>query len=67
MQGYNGEEKLRDGFLESISSGIQSAGKDYIAVIKSLQSRESDIGTRWLQGIVDHVVGNAIQIIPSFY
>jgi len=67
LQGYGGNEKLRDRFLESIISGIQSAGKDYIAVIKGLKAQESDAGTRWLQGIVDHVADSALKVIPSFY
>jgi UDP-N-acetylglucosamine/UDP-N-acetylgalactosamine diphosphorylase len=66
LQDHETNEKLRDLFLESISSGIQSTGKDYIAVIKSLRSRDSEIGTRWLQGTVDHLVSNALKIIPSF-
>ena len=66
LQDYPGDERLRDRFLGSIAAGIQSAGKDYIAVIKGLNSQESEIGTRWLQGIVDHVAGSAQKIIPSF-
>jgi UDP-N-acetylglucosamine/UDP-N-acetylgalactosamine diphosphorylase len=66
LQSYSGKEKLRDRFLESISSGIQSAGKDYITVIKGLQPQESDVGTRWLQGIVDHVADSALKVIPSY-
>ncbi|MDF1591254.1 MAG: protein GlmU [Desulfobacterales bacterium] len=63
---YAGDERLRDRFLERITSGIQSADKDYLAVIKGLNPQESEIGTHWLQGIVDHVVGRALKIIPSF-
>jgi len=64
---YAGDEKLREMFLEIITSEIQSTGKDYITVIKGLKTRDSEIGTRWLQGIVDYVAGNALKIIPSFY
>jgi len=65
LRAYDGDEKVRDRFLESISSGIQSAGKDYIAVIKGLNPQESETGTNWLQGIVDHVANSALKVIPS--
>lgn len=66
LQDYPGDERLRDRFLGSITSGIQSAGKGYIVVIKGLKPQESEIGTCWLLEIVDHVVGGALKIIPSF-
>ena len=66
LQGYAGDEKLRDIFLGGITSGIQSAGKDYIFVIKGLNPQESEVGTRWLQGIVDHITNSTLAIIPSF-
>jgi len=66
LQGYEGDEKMRVDFLEHIVFRIQAAGRDYIAVVKGLKLQEAETGTRWLQGIVDHVVGNALKIIPSF-
>jgi len=64
LKDYAGDEKLRDIFLERITSGIRSTGKDYIVVIKSLNPRDSGIGTRWLQEIVEHIVQNTLKLIP---
>jgi len=35
-------------------------------VIKGLQADDAEIGTRWLQGIVDAVNAEALKIMPSF-
>lgn len=59
-------DRLRDPFLEKIFSGIQTSGKDYISVIKGLDVEDSEIGTRWLQGIVDRITADVLSIIPSF-
>jgi UDP-N-acetylglucosamine/UDP-N-acetylgalactosamine diphosphorylase len=56
---HSGNDRLRESFLEKTSKAIASAGKDYIAVIKSLSAEESGEGTAWLQGIVDDTVDAA--------
>ena len=61
-----GKNELRDEFLEKIRLGIKSWGKDYISVIKGLQADDAEIGTRWLQGIVDTVTAEAFKLLPSF-
>ena len=61
-----GTERHRDSFLEKIQKGIQKNGPDYITVIQGLPASDSVIGTRWLQGIVDRVVDDALNFIPSF-
>ena len=61
-----GDQALRDIFLERIDTGIKKWGKDYIAVIKGLESKDSKTGTMWLQGIVDQITVNILKIIPSF-
>lgn len=66
VKNHEGDDPLRDRFLERIVNGIQISGKDYIGVIKSLKTEESEIGIRWLQGIVDQVIENALGVIPSF-
>ena len=38
--------------------------KDYIAVIQALAAEDSEIGVRWLQGIVDGVTSEAQRIAP---
>jgi len=55
-----------DNFLEIIRFGIITTGKDYISVIKNLSNEDKKLGTRWLQGIVDHVTTEALKIIPAF-
>lgn len=62
---YGMEEtiQLRDSFLEIIASGIRKSGKDYLTVIKNLQGEESNIGTQWLQGIVDAKTSEALKIL----
>jgi len=54
---------LRDSFLEIIASGIGNAGKEYITVINNLQDEDSNIGTNWLQKIVDIKTSEALKII----
>jgi UDP-N-acetylglucosamine/UDP-N-acetylgalactosamine diphosphorylase len=59
-------EGLKASFLEKIISGIKTSGKDYISVIKGLNIEDSETGTRWLQGIVDRITAEILNIIPSF-
>jgi len=58
--------RLRDAFLETIHRGIKNAGKDYIPVIKGLTPEDTRNGTGWLQGIVDNITRQSLNIIPSF-
>jgi len=61
-----GDTDNRDVFLEKIHKGIKKSGPDYIAVIQGLPPSDAVIGTQWLQGIVDAVVNEALNVIPSF-
>ncbi|MBU4343908.1 MAG: hypothetical protein KKC73_00610, partial [Proteobacteria bacterium] len=61
-----GDQALRDVFLERIDAGIKKWGKDYITVIKGLESKDSKTGTMWLQDIVDDITTKLLEIIPSF-
>ena len=56
----------RDIFLENIHHAIKGSNKDYIRVIKSLSLEDTHPGTRWLQGLVDNIVDQVLEIIPSF-
>ena len=56
----------RDFFLEKIQKGIKKSGLDYIAVIQGLPPSDGEIGTQWLQGIIDRVSNDALSVIPSF-
>jgi bifunctional UDP-N-acetylglucosamine pyrophosphorylase/glucosamine-1-phosphate N-acetyltransferase len=61
-----GDTGDRDCFLEIIQKGIKKSGLDYIAVIQGLPPSDGAIGTQWLQGIVDRVLNEALNLIPSF-
>ena len=61
-----GDQALRDVFVERIDAGIKKWGKDYITVIKGLESKDSKTGTMWLQGIVDDITMKLLEIIPFF-
>jgi UDP-N-acetylglucosamine/UDP-N-acetylgalactosamine diphosphorylase len=61
-----GESRALNLFKEIMASKISREGKDYIAVIRALNPEETELGTTWLQGIVDEAVGEASQAI-KFY
>ncbi len=61
-----GDQSLRDIFLEKINPDIRESGSDYISVIKGLESKDAESGTIWLQGIVDQIILNVLKIIPFF-
>jgi UDP-N-acetylglucosamine/UDP-N-acetylgalactosamine diphosphorylase len=54
-----------DPFFESLEKTIQTEGKNYIAVIKGLPKESSESGTRWLKSIVDRIIADCSDIIPS--
>jgi hypothetical protein len=62
----DGDITQRDFFLEKIQKRIVKNGADYISVIQGLTASDGAIATRWLQGIVDQVVHDALNFIPSF-
>ena len=61
-----GDRALAETFLEILESAVESEGKDYLSVIKSLNKQHKSDGTRWLDSIVDHAVSGAYRLIPSF-
>jgi UDP-N-acetylglucosamine/UDP-N-acetylgalactosamine diphosphorylase len=61
-----GGQALRDRFTEIICKAIDRSDKQYLQVISSLNPKASEIGTRWLQEIVNEVTDGAFQIIPLF-
>ncbi len=58
-----GDQSLRDIFLEKINPGIRESGNNYISVIKLLESKDAKSGTIWLQGIVNQITLNILKII----
>jgi bifunctional UDP-N-acetylglucosamine pyrophosphorylase / glucosamine-1-phosphate N-acetyltransferase len=63
---YAGKVELRDLFLEALHQRIKRTGNDYIPVIKTLNDSDKQIGTKWLQGIVDDTLSGVSKIIPTF-
>jgi bifunctional UDP-N-acetylglucosamine pyrophosphorylase / glucosamine-1-phosphate N-acetyltransferase len=61
-----GDLNIRDLFLETINREIKMSGKNYIPVIKSLSVENTTQGTKWLQGIVDNIIAQIIEIMPTF-
>jgi len=59
------EAESMDSFLETVHKGIAAGGKDYIGVIQGLAPADSAGGTRWLQGIVDHIATEAHKMMPD--
>ncbi|NNL43390.1 MAG: hypothetical protein HKO79_12945 [Desulfobacterales bacterium] len=61
-----GNQSVRDTFLEVINRAIKESGRDYIPVIKNISDKNAALGTKWLQGIVDNISALAIDMIPTF-
>jgi len=61
-----GDNILRNVFLEAVNRKIKTSGKHYISVIKGLDHEDTKTGIMWLQGIVDQVTAESLKIIPSF-
>jgi len=52
---YQGEVDQKERFLEIIDQQIQNKGKSYLKAILGLNKDQADMGTRWLQSIVDYI------------
>jgi bifunctional UDP-N-acetylglucosamine pyrophosphorylase/glucosamine-1-phosphate N-acetyltransferase len=50
-----GDPSTREPFVEAMSKRIAESGPDYVAAIQGLNKAWSDMGTSWLQGIVDRI------------
>ena len=59
-----GDHTLRDRFIDAIDKRVDQNGKQYLKVISGLNPKASEIGIRWLQGIVDEVKEGVFQIVP---
>ncbi len=65
LQKQEGDNEQRDTFLQVIDNGIKTNGKDYIPVIKGLDIEDAEMGTIWLQGIVDHILDESINLFSA--
>ena len=52
---HEGDSASRDQFAEMVEKQIRRTGKDYLACIQSLAPEQAEIGTRWLQSIIDQL------------
>jgi len=57
------DAESKEAFLENVHKGIAAGGKDYIGVIQGLDPADSAGGTRWLQGIVDHITAETHRLL----
>jgi hypothetical protein len=60
------DQDILSGFQKRVGKGIQESGLDYLRVIQNLKSDDVVIGSRWLQRIVDRLLFQVFDIIPSF-
>ena len=56
MRNFEGEAGLQKQLIGSVQKSFQKKKKDYLHTIETLSPEDKNIGTQWLQGIVDHVV-----------
>ncbi|MEA1927081.1 MAG: UDP-N-acetylglucosamine pyrophosphorylase, partial [Candidatus Auribacterota bacterium] len=61
-----GDSSSRDPFLERLSRGAEKTKTDYISTIQELEPTWSEKGSDWLQGIVDGITRNVLDLLPSF-
>ena len=59
-------KESRDNFLAEFLMNRRQSGEGYIEEIKSLSPGTAEKGVGWLQGIVDEVVEEVLEIIPGF-
>ena len=61
-----GDPSKRDEFLKIIEKSLKQERKDYLSTIKGLTEKERDLGTSWLQGLVDEVCQKVGSSVPGF-
>ncbi len=63
---FCGDISLRDTFLKKMTKAIENIGMDYIQVMKNLKPAEKKYGELWLQNIIETLVKQTLNMIPSF-
>lgn len=61
-----GSPPEKEAFLSIIDEIISRKGKNYLMAIKSLNNAQAQIGTTWLQRLVDEISNRAWNKLPSF-
>ncbi len=60
-----GNEDLKNNFINAIKQTLKTKDPDYLIVIEALTPENKNIGTQWLQGIVDQVVNGIIDKVED--
>ena len=66
MRAYPGDTALRDRFLNRAANASQDNDKNYIKAVQSLDPESKQMGSDWLQGIVDKTLSEVMEVLPSF-
>jgi UDP-N-acetylglucosamine/UDP-N-acetylgalactosamine diphosphorylase len=61
-----GDPFKRDEFLKIIEKNLSQESKDYLSTIKGLTQEKRDLGTSWLQGLVDDICQQVWSLVPGF-
>ncbi len=56
LQRHGGDNRKLDSFLEAVEASSKENGPRYIDTIQGLSRSQAELGSRWLQGIVDHIM-----------
>ena len=65
LKTYEGDLEAKNNFSEIIARKIKNNGNNYLMVIQDLEFGEAEIGNRWMQEIVDYMVEQSLNMIPS--
>ena len=58
--------RRREAFIGFLDRALESRGRDYLGVVKALDAREAEAGSRWLQSVVDGTVRLVGTVLPGF-
>jgi hypothetical protein len=61
-----GKQEILENFKKRLRKGREFKNKNYTRAIRSLSKEDADMGSNWLQGIIDHIFIKLSGIIPSF-
>jgi UDP-N-acetylglucosamine/UDP-N-acetylgalactosamine diphosphorylase len=56
LQRHGGDKRKLDGFLKAIEASNKENGPLYIDTIQGLSRSQAELGSQWLQGIVEYIV-----------
>ena len=66
MRAYQGDTALRDPFLNLVAHALRDNDKNYIKAIQTLDPVAKQMGSDWLQGIVNKTLEEILEILHSF-